>query len=352
MALAFYLAESKRRRAAFVAVLLLFFVGSAQGPITHDVRPGYGVTAVGWLSDYFPPLRETPGDTRVYFLDSGVPGGTALILGGTHGNEIAGIMAAIILVEKATLKQGRMIIIPHANNAVFGYHDPSCPTCPTWVTIVGPEGAIRTFRYGARRTNPEFQSPDPEVYFHPSGFTFPGEEARNLNRVYPGRPEGSLTEQIAYAIVQLVLREKVDFVFDLHEAGVTSRLANTLVCHPRALELGALAVINLELRGLPMKLEQSREEFRGLSHRELGDISDAMVFLIETPNPGQEASQENPDVISDPIYPLEKRVGIHLAIIQEILAIAYNFGLPQVTPVGVPSLDQLVQDGIAAWLNW
>ena len=64
------------------------------GPILHDVRPGYGVTNIGWLSDYFAPIRGSAVDTRVYYLDSQMPGPTLFILGGTHSNEIAGIMAA------------------------------------------------------------------------------------------------------------------------------------------------------------------------------------------------------------------------------------------------------------------
>lgn len=340
------------RGAALGAVLLLSLVATAQGPATHDVRPGYGITHLGWLSDYFPPLRGTPGDTRIYILDSGVPGGTALVLGGTHGNEIAGILASIVLVERATPVQGRLIVIPHANNAVHGHPDPRCASCGPWVTLQGPEGAARSFRYSPRLTNPSLQSPDPEIYVHPSGLSFPGEEARNLNRVYPGLPGGTLTEQIAYAITRLVIKEKVDYVFDLHEAGVTSRLAHTLVCHPRALALGAIAVIDLELEGVTMKLEPSREEFRGLSHRELGDLTSALVFLIETPNPGQEPGLESPDVVADPHYPIEHRVGIHLELTMRILSIGNRMGLLPVVVTGVPTYREIIKTGVSAWLNW
>jgi len=334
-----------------VAILLLSMVACGQSPVTHDIRPGYGVTGIGWLSDFFPPLRGAPGDTRIYVLDSGIAGGTALILGGTHANEIAGIMAAVLLVERAEVRRGKLIVIPHANNAAFGYTDPTCPTCGPWVSF-SSGNAARFFRYGSRLTNPAFQSPDSSEYIHPSGLSFAGWEARNLNRVYPGRADGTLTEKIAHAIVQLVLAEEIDYVFDLHEAGITSRLAYTLVCHPRALELGAMAVMDLELRGISMKLEPSREEFRGLSHRELGDLSKGQVFLLETPNPGQESGRHNPDVIDDPQYPVALRAGVHLSFVQEILAIGSRLGLPQVEVVGVPEFEKLQSDGLAAWLNW
>lgn len=340
------------RGAAIAVALLLFLPASAQAPAFHDIRPGYGLTHLGWLSDYLPALRGTPGDTRVYVLDSGMPGGTALVLGGTHGNEIAGVLAAVILVERAIPVQGRLIVIPHANNAVHGYPDPRCKSCSSWVIFHGPEGAKRAFRYSSRLTNPIFQSPDPEKYIHPSGLSFAGEEARNLNRVYPGRPDGTLTEQIAYALTRLVVEEGVDYVFDLHEAGTTSQLAYTLVCHPRALLLGAAAVIDLELEGVKMKLEQSRAEFRGLSHRELGDLTKALVFLIETPNPGQEPGLDSPDVIADPMYPIEKRVGIHLDLVTRILAIGRRLGMPPVVVTGVPGYREMALTGVTAWLNW
>jgi len=142
------------------ALLALSALAFAQGPFTHDIRPGYGVTSIGWLSDYLPALRGSPGDTRVYFLESGAPGGTAVVLGGTHPNEIAGIMAAVILVEKATVQAGRLIVIPHANNAAFGYPDPRCPSCGPWVTFHF-DGATRSFRYGlvspTRHSRPRIQ---------------------------------------------------------------------------------------------------------------------------------------------------------------------------------------------------
>ncbi len=96
----------KRRRimSSLLVAALVMAMSAASAvaePIMHDVRPGYGVTGIGWISDYHaPPLRGTPVDTRVYYLDSGVKGGpTTLILGGTHSNEIAGIMAATLFVE-------------------------------------------------------------------------------------------------------------------------------------------------------------------------------------------------------------------------------------------------------------
>ena len=46
------------------------------------------------------------------------------------------------------------------------------------------------------------------VYFSPI-------DGKNLNRVYPGRPDGSVSERIAFAITTEVI-EKADYVLDLH----------------------------------------------------------------------------------------------------------------------------------------
>jgi predicted deacylase len=46
------------------------------------------------------------------------------------------------------------------------------------------------------------------VYFSPV-------DGKNLNRVYPGRPDGTVSERIAYAITNQVI-EKADVVLDLH----------------------------------------------------------------------------------------------------------------------------------------
>ncbi|MDI6861889.1 MAG: succinylglutamate desuccinylase/aspartoacylase family protein, partial [Pseudothermotoga sp.] len=150
-------------------------------------------------------------------------------------------------------------------------------------TSSGPRSVV----VGSRRTNPLHQPTDPATYTHVLGFELPGYEARNLNRVHPGKPDGTLTEQISFALFELVRKEKIDMVVDLHEAGTSSRLANMLICNPKNLEMGAMVVLDLEFEGLQMKLEHSSEEFRGLSHREFGDHTDALAFLVETPNPSQ-----------------------------------------------------------------
>ncbi|MGE3841338.1 MAG: succinylglutamate desuccinylase/aspartoacylase family protein [Vicinamibacterales bacterium] len=328
-------------------------LSAAGSPFQHDIRPGPGVTSEYWLSRYAPSLAASAGDTKVFVMNSSNPGGTALVVGGTHGNEIAGIMAAILLVERASLSTGRLIVIPHANNSAISYTDPLHPG-PEWTSIATPGGA-RKFKYGARRTRPDDQgAPDPPTYRHPSSSeALDGEEARNLDRVYPGNSQGTLTERIAAAIVTLIVEERVDVAFDLHEAGPESRLAWMIVAHPKNVDVGALAVLALEERGIKMNLEPSSATFRGLSHREWGDATAARAFLFETPNPGQVDGGLQTDTLHHPTYPLARRVGVHLEALRAVLD-AYDAEAQEAARIDVaqlPSLEQLLRDGLGAFLR-
>lgn len=325
-----------------------------RGPaMRHDVRPGEGVTATRRLSDYLPSLEGTPGDTAVYVLEGQAPGATAVVLGGTHGNEIAGIMAAVLLVERAQVARGRLIVIPHANNSAVSYADPQRPG-PEWIHVTTASGK-RDFKYGARRTQPQHQgAPDPEKYRHPNSTEeLDGNEIRNLDRAYPGDEHGPLTQRVAAAVMRLLKQERAELAFDLHEAGPESRLAWMIVANPKNLELGALAVLALEEQGLSMKLEPSSDTFRGLSHREWGDATAARAFLFETPNPGQVEQPAGVDVVDDPKFPLARRVGAHLATLQAVVA-AYNDGAAagaRVEITNLPSLDAITRDGLGNYLR-
>ena len=67
----------------------------------EPIFKGPGVTSTKMLSDYNPFLKGTNGDSKVYVLDSGKPGATFVIMGGTHPTEPAGLLAAVMFVENA-----------------------------------------------------------------------------------------------------------------------------------------------------------------------------------------------------------------------------------------------------------
>lgn len=307
--------------AGLLLTVAAFFFVMASAATSHDIRPGIGVSEIHWLSDYLPALEGTPGDTEIYVLRGEKPGGAFLLLGGTHANEIAGVMAATLFVERATVTQGTVYVIPHTNNSAASYNSGVYNAgTPDWIELTTRAGEVRQFRYGDRRTNPSDQEADPEVFIHEqSGLEFDGGEARNLNRNYPGKADGTLTQQMCYALFELAEREKINVLIDMHESSITGRLANTLVSHPRAVDIAAFSILDLEIEGLALKQEVSSEEFFGLSHKEFGDRTNVLPFLIESANPGQERSISNPDVVNDPRSPLSDRVYLQLRTIQAIL---------------------------------
>lgn len=346
-----------RKQSMFVTVMLLVLllatsISSAQDPVLHDVRPGYGVTGIGWLSDYHAGLKGTPADSPVYYLDSGNPGPTVAILGGTHSNEIAGVAAATLIIERAVVEEGRVIVIPWANSSGAASIDERRPQIRTW--SLETVGGVRTWPYGDRRTNAEHQETDPESYSHyPSGYELPGNEARNLNRAHPGKADGTLTQQLAYAYYRLILEEEANIAIDMHEAGVTSRLANMIIANPKNLDFAVMAIVDLEMQGIIMNVEPSSEDFRGLSHREWGDHTQAAAYLIETPNPGQtpEITDLDVDIVTDPKNPLSKRVATQLASIQAILDTHDMFLGESLKWTGLPSYTELVENGLGAYLR-
>jgi phosphoribosylcarboxyaminoimidazole (NCAIR) mutase len=323
----------------------------AEPPAVHDVRPGPGVK-IRALSAYFPGLTRTPGDTMVYILEGSEPGATVLVAGGTHAGEIAGSLAAIGLVERAKVKRGRLVVVPYANNSAITYADPRRPGMPRTFSIKTASGT-RTFMIGARLTKPEHQGePDPPGEEAPSPEYAADNLSRNLDRQYPGRANGNLTQRIAYAIVSLIRKENVDLAFDLHEAPPGSRLAMMIVANPKNIDLAAEAVLALEAKGLAMKLEESSLAFKGLSHREWGDATPAKAFLFETPNPA--FLREKPgDPVDDPEWPLARRVGIHFETLRAIIEV-YNASVPaarQVEILDLPGLDELLKSGLGGFLR-
>jgi len=277
----------------FVAVVLLLtaavaLAASRTFTAVHErqfVAKGPGVTRVVPLSTWFAGLAGTPGDTSVYVLESGKPGGTLLVMGGVHANEPAGMIAAVLFVENARLAAGRAFVIPQAN-ASAATHVESSEGVPDRFWIPSAAGRPRWFRYGGRLTNPIHQWPDPEVYTHfPSGQLQSDFDVRNLDRAFPGRPDGGITEQIAFGITELVRREKADLTVDLHEARPMNPIVNCAIFHERAQEVATMAAIDLEMEGIKLRLEPSPKNLRGMSHRELGDHTATTAVLFESANP-------------------------------------------------------------------
>ena len=336
------------------------------------IYPGPGVTGQARLSDYFSGIDDTAADTDVYFLEGAEPGGTALILGGTHPNEPASSVTAITMVEHAVVTQGRLIVIPRATRSGFTATDPQ-EGYPEFYRIETPTGT-RRFRYGGRGTNPIHQWPDPVIYVNGSGQQLAGPEVRNLNRSYPGDPNGYLTERLAFAIVELIRREEVDLSIDLHEASPEYPVINAMVAHENAMDLAVEAAMLLEFEGVQIGVEPSPENLRGLSHREWGDATDTKAILIESANPeqGRLRGRTNEALIVEGVdkyyaragelgllyvpfgeegSPLAERVGRHIQTVSTLFEVFSAHNPDRTIAVdNLPTLHEVLPNGLGALL--
>lgn len=333
------------------------------------IYPSDAVTDIQMLSDYYPGLKDSPGDTEIYIIKGKEEGGSMLVLGGTHPNEPSGVLGAVLLVEQAEVEAGTLYVIPRTNRSAFTHND-ATEGSPNAYTI-----GDRTFRYGSRATNPVHQWPDPDVYIHASsGQKLSGSETRNLNRSYPGRPDGTLTEQVSYAITEMIKANDITVTVDFHEASPEYPVINATVSHERAMAIASTAVINMQLEGVDMGLEPSPMNLHGLTHRELGDYTNTYALLMETANPaqGRLRGATNEQLVldgKDPLYvqayehgkvfvdfdenghPIKQRVARQLTGIMEFAkALTELEPHNQLILSNVPSYDELMAEGLTAYL--
>jgi len=377
------LRQAAARRGQFVAAGLLLaiivVVWGANRSFESMYRPdpvikGVGVVRQTLLSEYFFALRGTPGDTEVYVLGQEASGGgTVLVLGGTHPNEPGGFLAATVLIEAASVAKGRVFVVPFACKSGFTYSDAGEGSPQRFE--VRTRGGARSFRYGSRAINPLHSWPDPEVYVHAqSGQHLSGEETRNLNRAFPGRPDGTLAERVAHGIVQLILREHVDLTIDLHEAMPEYPNINVIVAHQRAMSLAANAQTTMMIDGIQIALSPSPPRLHGLSHRELGDHTPTLAVLMEAPNIAI-GRLRGPTTVAtvtegrDPFYvwggklgrlfvsfddtgwPLEVRVGRHLAGIAALVESLSILQPSRAVVLNAPRYREIVEQGVGAFLS-
>jgi len=115
----------------------------------------------------------------------GGQGPTVLLTGGNHGDEYEGPIALFDLANRLNPAElsGRVILVPAMNFPAFG---------------------------AAKRTSPI--------------------DGGNMNRAFPGRPDGSVTEKIA-DYFQRTLLPMADFVLDIHSGGKTLQFVPFAAAH-------------------------------------------------------------------------------------------------------------------------
>jgi hypothetical protein len=364
--------------ATLLLILVAFVAFISARQFMSMWQPDVVVPAPGFekhmLSEWFDGIKDTPADTPVYIQEGEEPGGTVFIMGGTHANEPAGALSAVLFVERAQVKKGRLIVVPFANMMAFS-HNSAQDAHPQRIHFTLPDGSTRSFRYGSRATNPIYQWPDPDVYIHPqSKQELAGSEIRNLNRAHPGTPDGELTQRLAYALRQMIKKEHVDLAFDLHEASPEYPVVNAIVAHERSMELAAMVAMEMEMAGIPIRLEPSPKNLHGLTHREWGDYTETMPILMETANPsqGRLRGKTNEHLVltgEDKFYkraaklgllfvpyeedqPLDLRVARHVTAIMSFLeSLGFYDPSKEVLVEGIPTYEEIVEKGLGAFLS-
>jgi len=297
-----------------------------------------------------------------------------MVIGGTHPEEPAANLTAELLVENAVLDEGRLIVVIRANPSASRVTRPG-EGYPMYYTIKTDWGE-KKYRMGDRWTSPLDSWPDPEVYVHyPSTQMLAYMDIRNLNRTWPGKPDGSLTERTTYAMTQLIISEKVDVFIDLHEAELEYPVISTIVSNQNAVEIAAFAQMMLSSTEFKIGMEYSPLSLHGLSHREVGDNTQAMSLLFEAPEPFLDRVRGKTDEellltgkdefvmtagragllyekIDENGWNINTRVGRHLSTTL-MVADMWSEMYPE-KPVwisGVPRYDEVIQKGIGKFLS-
>jgi hypothetical protein len=339
------------------------------------VVKGPGVTSVFRLSELSPGLRGTAADTTVFVLEGREPGGKALIMANTHASEPEGMLTALIFIEHAVVERGTLYIIPFFNASAGRTTRPG-DGYPLYFDVPTDWGAKR-FRYGNRDASPLDQWPDPDVTIHyPTKQLLSFIDARNTNRTWPGRPDGLPMERVTFGAMELIRRDGVDLAIDIHGAETMFPVTNCIVAPERSVRIATMAALTVKAsEGFDSHVEPSPPGFRGLSHREIGDHSDALPFLLEAPLPfldqptGPKTMEffldgKDPFLLSlskkkklfvpydETGWPLEKRVGQHCSTTLEIIRQFSRREKDRALVIrGVPRYADLVENGVGRYFS-
>lgn len=328
------------------------------------VYPSDALSETRMLSDYLESLRGTPLDSPVFIFEGARPGATVFIMGGTHPNESAGILSAILVLENIKVETGRVIVLPVANISALSQTLPGY-AYPEEYTI-----GSRSFKIGSRATSPLDQWPDPPIFVQkPYNQFLSYEEVRNLNRNYPGYSDGNATQKLAFAISALIEKESVDYAFDLHEASITYPVNRAMIVPEKSMDIAMFASLMLAEQGLDVNVEPASPNLRGFSYIDWAGIDGVHPFLIEVPTPVTDRVQgmmlpslvtEGKDDFIERVsskgytrtpfgeegFSIEYRCALHLAVMTEVLEVAKMFDESLELEITLPDFHLLLDGGL------
>ena len=366
--------ERRTLRIAILFFMLLVSVCASTGFIRQknsqlSVYPSDALTETRMLSDYLNSLKGTALDSPVFIFEGRKSGATVFIMGGTHPNESAGILSAVLVLENIRVETGRVIVLPVANISALSQTLPGY-AYPEEYTV-----GTRSFKIGSRATSPLDQWPDPPIFVQkPSNQFLSYEECRNLNRNYPGYSDGNATQQLACAISRLLEEESVDYAFDLHEASITYPVNRAMIVPEKSMDIAMFASLLLAEKGLEVNVEPASSNLRGFSYIDWAGIDGVHPFLIEVPTPVTDRVQgmmlsslvtEGKDDFIEKVsakgytrtpfdkdgFPIWYRCALHIAAITEILDVAKMFDEDLKLEIVLPDFSRLSDGGLAELLD-
>jgi len=341
-----------------------------------EIVKGPGVTSMAKLSDYHPALKGTDGDTNVFILEGKEPGATMLVFGGTHSDEFAGTLTALVMAENAVVEKGKLIVIPMVNNSATRTTRAG-EGQPLFYSIKTDWGE-KVFRLGSRATSQADQWPDPEVYVHyPSKQMLADVESRNVNRSWPGKADGTLTQQIDYAVTQLMVKEGVDLALDLHQGSTMFPVNNVIIAAESGLKIGAYASALLRRdEGITRPVERAPVLYRGLFNREIDEFVEGVEpFLMEVPIPFCDLPTGPKTVelmltgkdefllklakmgrlyarYDENGWPVENTVGQHCSAIRKLIEAWSMFKTDkEILITGIPTFEEMAEHGVGHYFS-
>ncbi|NLB53260.1 MAG: hypothetical protein GX808_10065 [Syntrophomonadaceae bacterium] len=181
--------------------------------------------------------------TELYIIDSGKPGPVVMIVGGIHGNEIAGYRAASKFTN-AKIKKGKLLVLPQANKRAVAI---------------------------SRRT---------------------ASRGSDLNRSFPRTSRGSANTYIARDIYKTVKDYKVDWLIDMHEGfdyyknKKTNSVGQTLIYYPSSkmtpMAKKIVNTVNKDISKSYRKFTLLRYPVKGSLARSSGQFLGVNAFIFET----------------------------------------------------------------------
>lgn len=158
-------------------IALLPLLGVAADFTVGTATAGSGHKAMGFID--VPAGVDAAAHVPVIVVNGARPGPVLALVAGSHGTEYASILALQKLAQTADPSElsGTLIIVPLINIASFSQKVP--------------------------HVNPV--------------------DGKNMNRFYPGKPDGTQTDRISWAIARQVV-ERADYLIDLHGGDLDENL--------------------------------------------------------------------------------------------------------------------------------